>query len=91
MTRHWEQYDLRLVLEQDWDELAPKLRGRLNVWVGEIDDYYLDSAVHLLDEFLQTRPSIDVRIEYGPDRGHCWTGISQNEMIREMSERTSER
>ena len=86
VTGHWQQYDLRLVLERNWDELAPKLRGKLNVWVGEMDDYYLNNAVHLLDEFLHSRPPIDARIAYGRDRGHCWTGISQAEMIREMSE-----
>ena len=89
VTRHWERFDLRLVLEQHWDELAPQLRDKLNIWVGEMDDFYLNNAVHLLDEFLQTRPSIDVRIEYGSDRGHCWTGISQREMMREMRERTT--
>jgi len=91
VTRHWEPYDLRLVLEQHWDELAPKLRGKLNIWVGEMDDYYLNNAVHLLDEFLQTKPSIDARIAFGPDRGHCWTGISQNEMMREIEERITSR
>lgn len=91
VVRHWKQYDLRLVLEQRWDELAPKLRGKLNIWVGEMDDYYLNNAVHLLDEFLQTKPSIDARIAYGPDRGHCWTGISQDEMLREIAERITSR
>ena len=91
VTRHWEPYDLRLVLEQHWDELAPKLRGKLNIWVGEMDDYYLNNAVHRLDEFLQTKPSIDARIAFGPDRGHCWTGISQNEMMREIEERITSR
>lgn len=87
VTQHWEQYDLRLVLERNWDELAPRLRGKLNLWVGELDDYFLEDAVHLLDAFLQTRPSIDTRIAYGAGRGHCWTGISQAEMMREMGER----
>ena len=79
------------MLEQNWDALAPKLQGKLNVWVGEMDDYYLNTAVHLLDEFLQSRPSIAARIAYGRDRGHCWTGISQAEMIREMSKQMSGR
>ena len=91
VTRHWEQYDLRLVLDRHWDELATKLRGKLNIWVGEMDDYYLNNAVHLLDDFLQTKPSIDALIAYGPDRGHCWTGISQNELMREIEERVTSR
>ena len=91
VTQHWEQFDLRIVLEQHWDDLAPKLRGKLNIWVGEMDDYYLNNAVHLLEQFLQTKPSIHARIVYGPERGHCWTGISQTEMMREIEERITSR
>ena len=89
VTRLWEQYDLRLVLERNLDELAPKLRGKLKIWVGELDDYYLNNAVHLFDAVLETRPFINARIAYGIDRGHCWTGISHAEMNREMSEQSS--
>ena len=85
VTTHWERYDLRLVLERGWDTLAPKLRGRLNIWVGDMDDYFLEGAVRRLDAFLRDRPSIDARIVYGPGRGHCWTGISPAEMLREMA------
>ena len=113
VAAHWEQYDLRLVLERNWGTLAPKLRGRLNIWVGDMDDYFLEGAVRRLDAFLQGRslppgtmrtaagsagpgaasprgdagdgPSIDARIVYGPGRGHCWTGISPAEMLREMA------
>ena len=109
----WERYDLRLVLERAWATLAPKLRGRLNIWVGEMDDYFLEGAVRRLDAFLRDRserpgtprapeglagreaePSVDgsrarapieARIAYGPGRGHCWTGISPAEMLREMA------
>lgn len=84
VATHWERYDLRLVLERGWDTLAPKLRGRLNIWVGDMDDYFLEGAVRRLDAFLRDRPSIDARIVYGPGRGHCWTGISPAEMLREM-------
>ena len=89
VTRDWERYDLRLVLERNWDTLAPKLRGKLNIWVGERDDYFLNDAVYLLDDFLQTRPSIDTRIDYGPGRGHCWTGLSPAEMMRDMGRRVA--
>ncbi len=87
VATHWEQHDLRLVLERAWDALAPKLRGRLNIWVGEMDDYFLEGAVRRLDAFLQDRPPIEARIAYGPGRGHCWTGISPAEMLREMAAR----
>lgn len=85
VARHWERYDLRLQLEREWDTLAPKLDGTLNIWVGDMDNYFLNEAVHLFEQFLGTRPSLDARVAYGQGRGHCWTGISPGEMMREMA------
>ncbi len=89
VARHWERYDLRVWLERNWDVLAPKLRGKLNIWVGEMDDYFLNDAVHLFDQFLATKPPLDARVVYGPDRGHCWNGISAADMMREMARAVS--
>ena len=89
VARQWERYDLRRVLEVGWDKLAPQLKGKLNIWVGEMDDYFLEDAVHLLDGWLASRPGLDARIEYGAGRGHCWTGISASEMLQEMSSATA--
>ena len=93
VARHWEQYDLGLVLERHWDELAAKLRGKVTIWVGEMDDYFLNDAVRLLDARLQAKRgvTIDARIVYGPGQGHCWTGISQADLMREMGQRVSSR
>src|SRR5262249_34130160 len=44
LTEHWKQYDLRLVLEKNWKTLGPKLRGKLRIWVGEADEYFLNNA-----------------------------------------------
>ena len=51
-AEHWKKYDLRLELESHWKTLAPKLRGKLHIWVGDADDYFLNNAVHLLDGLL---------------------------------------
>ena len=51
-AEHWKAYDLRLVLEQNWPVLGPRLRGKLHIWVGDADDFFLNNAVHRLDEFL---------------------------------------
>ena len=92
IARQWEQYDLRLVLARNWATLEPKLRGKINIWVGEADNYYLDNAVHLLDNFFEeTDPSFDARIVFGPGKGHCWVGLSEIELMREMGERTQTR
>ena len=91
VVEHWEAYDLRLVLSRNWDRLSPELSGKLNIWVGDRDDYFLDGAVRHLERFLRSRRAFDARIAYGAGSGHCWTGISEAEMLREMSVHVSER
>ncbi len=88
---HWRKYDLRLTLEKNWATLAPKLQGKLHIWVGEADEYFLNNAVHLLDDFLSSprrEPKLDRRITFGTGRkGHGWRGLTTKEMLTEMTER----
>jgi hypothetical protein len=85
---HWKKYDLRLVLEQNWRELGPKLKGKIHVWVGEADEYFLNNAVHLLDKFLSgADPAYDGWIRYGPGKGHGWMPVDERELMKEMSAR----
>jgi hypothetical protein len=88
VAEHWKAYDLRRVLESSWTELGPKLKGKLHIWVGEADDYFLNNAVHRLDEFLtHARPAFEGSISYGPGQGHCWSGISEGALVTQMSQR----
>lgn len=85
VARHWEKYDLRLVLERNWKELGPKLRGKIHIWVGEADDFFLNNAVHKLDTFLKKAdPPADATVVFGPGQGHCWQGISGRVMLEQM-------
>jgi hypothetical protein len=84
-AEHWKKYDLRLILEANWKDLGPKLKGKLHIWVGEADDYFLNNAVHQLDAFLSTAdPPFEGTITYGPGQGHCWAGITEHEMLEQM-------
>jgi hypothetical protein len=86
VIEHWKKYDLRLVLQKDWPTLGPKLRGKLRIWVGEADDYFLNNAVHLLDDFLaKAKPAHEGKITYGPRQGHGWRGLSNKRMLEEMA------
>jgi hypothetical protein len=86
VTEHWKKYDLRLILEQNWKVLGPKLRGKLHIWVGEADDYFLNNAVHLLDNFLATaRPPFEGKIIYGVGKGHGWSPFDEAELMRQMA------
>ncbi|HET9984371.1 MAG TPA: alpha/beta hydrolase-fold protein [Longimicrobiales bacterium] len=75
----WREHtDLNAYLARNWATLGPKLRGKLHVTVGEDDTWYLDDAVHLLDDSLRARtnPPADASFEYGPGKPHCWIGAS---------------
>jgi len=88
IAQHWkEHYDLRHILERDWATLGPKLVGKLHIYTGSMDTFYLDSAVRLLERFLEKTkdPHYDGVIEYGDRMPHCW-GPSIPDMIRMMAE-----
>ena len=85
---YWQRYDLRRVLEQDWDVLRAKLDGKLSVAVGTMDDYYLEQAVQLFEEALRERdPSFSIHVAYGAGQGHCWSDMGERELLRQMGTR----
>jgi hypothetical protein len=73
---YWrENYDLRHILERDWETLGPKLRGKLHIYCGTMDNYYLNNAVVLMQEFLERAdPPYEGVVDYGPGAEHCWNG-----------------
>ncbi|HEY0078012.1 MAG TPA: alpha/beta hydrolase-fold protein [Pyrinomonadaceae bacterium] len=85
-VEHWKRYDLRLVLENNWPKLAPKLRGKLRIWMGDADSYFLNNGLYLLDDFLsKARPAYEGRITYGRREGHCWIPLKERELLDEMT------
>lgn len=77
VAAYWrEHYDLTHILARDWAELGPGLTGKLHVYVGTMDSYYLDDAVRLMEETVRglRDPPADATFEYGERAEHCWTG-----------------
>ena len=73
---YWkEHYDLSHILRRDWKTLGPKLRGKLRLYVGDMDNYYLNNAVYEVEKFLKTAsPAADAVVDYGDRDEHCWNG-----------------
>ncbi len=81
----WKKYDLRMYLETNWQKLAPKLRGKIHIWVGDADNYYLNNAVHLLDSFLSSAdPPYAGSIKYGALQGHTWIDLHERQVLDQM-------
>ncbi len=69
VARSWERYDIRLVLERNWPTLGPKLAGKIHVYMGAEDTFYLEGASRLFKEVLAKLGS-DAVVEIFPDRDH---------------------
>lgn len=71
-----ENYDLGYIMKRDWATLGPKLRGKITINVGLSDNFFLNNAVYLVEEFLNsaTNPPADAKIDYGMRDEHCWSG-----------------
>lgn len=84
----WKRYDIRLILEQNWPTLGPKLTGKLHVFMGDQDTFYLDGATKLLKESLAKLGS-DAVVEIHPGKDHStlMTGGLRDRITREMSDR----
>lgn len=77
VAAYWkEHYDLRNILQRDIAKLGPKLAGKLHFAVGDMDTWYLNNAVHLMQNFVDS-PQNPYRIadfEYGAGKPHCYMG-----------------
>jgi hypothetical protein len=77
VASYWkENYDLRYIMARDWATLGPKLEGKINIFCGNMDNYYLNNAVYLTEEFLEQteNPYYNGTVAYGDRAEHCWNG-----------------
>jgi len=83
-----ERYDLRAYLEKNWAAIGPKLAGKIHVYVGRMDNFYLNEACYLLEAWLKTArdPAYDGEFQYGDRGGHGWSPFKGDEMLRAMAE-----
>jgi hypothetical protein len=78
---YWkDHYDLNAILQKNWKTLGPKLQGKIHIYVGYDDTYFLNNAVYLMEDFLKTTGqsghgvAYDGEVKYGPKAEHCWNG-----------------
>lgn len=87
VAKAWRKHDIRLVLDENWPHLGPKLQGKLHVITGELDTFYLEGAVKLLAEDLRRLASdAEVEIVPGADHGSVFTPDLVRRIRRQMSE-----
>jgi hypothetical protein len=81
VAAYWhDHFDLDAMLKKNWDQLGPLLQGKLHIYVGSADTYFLNDAVYLMQNFLDQTgaPGHGVpyqgEVKYGDRAEHCWNG-----------------
>lgn len=85
----WRKYDLKLQVERNWKDLGPKLAGKINIWVGDSDDYFLNAAVRRFKDSMdqRTNPKFAGRILIEARKGHDNGGWTRKETLDAMAAR----
>jgi hypothetical protein len=77
VAEYWRRnFDLEAILERDWAKLGPELAGKIHIYVGSDDTYFLNDAVYRMEDFLNStkNPPYGGEVTYGPRAEHCWNG-----------------
>ncbi len=86
-AQSWQHYNIAKILDDRWKELGPKLNGRLHVFCGTEDTFYLDGAAILLRDTLQkNKAKAVVEMIPGADHGSFMTRGFREKMSLRMEQ-----
>lgn len=74
---YWrEHFDLTHIIRRDWPQIGEKLKGKIHIYVGDMDSYYLNNAVYFAEDMLKklNNPVCSCQVDYGDRAEHCWNG-----------------
>lgn len=77
VANYWrENYDLSYIIQRDWKKHGKDSEGKIKVYCGDMDNYYLNNAVYLIEEILEAteNPNFKGEVDYGDRAEHCWNG-----------------
>ena len=77
VAAYWrENYDLTHIIQRDWSKIGEKLKGKIHIYVGDMDNFYLNNAVYTAEEMLKqlANPVCACEVDYGDRAEHCWNG-----------------
>ena len=80
-------YDLTDNLVRNWPRIGSSLAGKMHVYVGDMDNYYLNLAVYRMEDAAAklANPKADFLFDYGrPMKPHGWQPMTNAELVRMM-------
>ena len=75
------------------NKIGPSLAGKIHMYVGDMDNHYLNLAVYAMENEASklTNPKANFTFEYGrPMKPHGWQPMTNAEMVRMMDRFRSE-
>jgi hypothetical protein len=74
VAKQWRSMDLTKYVQANWASIGPKLAGKLRIYVGDDDTFFLNDAVSVFQRVVESlrNPSANAVFEYGKDAPHCW-------------------
>ena len=86
VAAQWKKYDLHVYLEENWPKIGKDLVGKFFIYTGDMDSYYLNNAMELLDGFLKKTkdPYFDGLVEFGRKQPHGY-GPRGPELVKLMA------
>ena len=88
VVAYWrDHYDIAHRLQQQWPQLKPDLDGKIHLYVGTADTFYLDGSAHKLKAVLD---GLGAKTEFRflPDRTHgnlYWIGEDHHGLLKQIS------
>ncbi|MCR8559103.1 hypothetical protein KXD93_15710 [Mucilaginibacter sp. BJC16-A38] len=77
VAHYWrDNFDLTHIIKRDWPKIGSSLKGKIHIYVGDMDTYYLNDAVYTAEDMLKKldNPNCSCIIDYGDRAEHCWNG-----------------
>lgn len=70
VAKYWEEhYDIAHLVQSQWAEIGPDLKGKIHLIVGTWDTFHLDEPAHKLQAVLESLGA-DAQFTYVPERDH---------------------
>ncbi|HVP43670.1 MAG TPA: alpha/beta hydrolase-fold protein [Terriglobales bacterium] len=86
VVKAWEErYDVSTYLRKNWKQIGPKLKGKIRVWVGSVDNFHLEGSARLLEQTLKELDA-GAKVTYLEGRDHfdLYRGGLAEEIAKEM-------
>jgi len=77
VAAYWrDHFDLTYIIQRDWAKIGQQLKGKIHIYVGDMDSYYLNNAVYTAEDMLKKLrdPNCGCEVDYGDRAEHCWNG-----------------